>query len=731
MSLLTSAATIQGKNITVSGGVSRVAAHLRITPTMVDDFLVDPVMGIYVIFGVKLDVFQAYATRITWWVPNVMDCSGFGTGKSFRIFLVSNLRAILIPGQQIVAYYQDFGATKDIYFNNFKRFGSDRAPLFAAQKGRMDEEGLEDGKDMTRGSGCYRQHFRNDSCIFGPAPNWLQGAKGQAGRTFNMAMIDEWTKVETMTPKSTKLTGNSGELIGGIDQQIIGRVRGMNFNRDHMLWGNHIVFTATAESTQHPGYSRYRQFQKEIESGNPNYAVIHSCFKDFSNVRTEDQIGVRDVEVAEPRLGTEPRSGIGKQSTSNIQHSTPNAPHPGPLPIARPCAHAQRGEGDNGGLRPGKHIERHLTSRIGKPFKQVVPDWNAIKMLKGRSRAHFLREGIGLWARDTQGFYSEDALGRCVMAGVMAGTEPEIARRTSPRPSPHSTSEVERGEGDHYFMGIDPAAAQRNKADDGGMAILKLSPRAGLGRAPTSVPSDWKMEYVWAYRVRGSLRTATGGGDDAQAVLFAQRAGDWSGIIHGKHLHFNFDGLMMDSQGGGQMIWPELNKAQQKIAGVEREVTPIAAPGEGSIGNAHYILMLFLREYLDELWPALAPGVDSLYTSAHLAFRDAVEHGEILFPKPFNERPGSETAGWTGEKKWALKNLDAARHQLVNIQVVTKESGEWDLTRNGSLRFSSIGKKDLAYSCLYAYVRALIWLKTGELEFSNAADDGEAGCYSA
>ncbi|MDE2106101.1 MAG: hypothetical protein KGL39_53255, partial [Patescibacteria group bacterium] len=583
----------------------------------------------------------------------------------------------LIPGQQIVAYYQDFGATKDIYFSNYKRFGSDRAPLFMAQKGNLDEEGLQDGKDMTRGSGCYKQHFRNGSCIYGPAPNWLQGAKGQAGRTFHMAAIDEWTKIETMTPKTTKLTGNNGELIGGIDQQIIGRVRGMNFNRNHMLWSNHIVFTATAESTQHPGYSRYRQFQKEIENGNPNYAIIHSNFKDFSNIRTEDQIGVREVEV-----------GSSRCDDRTAQRAVPTK------------------------------IERHLCSRLGKPFKQAVPDWNAIKMLKGRSRAHFLREGLGLWARDTQGFYSEDALDSCVRSGIVAGTEPEMSRSG--------------GEDVHYFQGIDPAAAQKNKADDGGMAVLKLSPRAGLGRPPGNVPSDWKWEFVWAYRVRGQVRAARANDGDmgGEAHLFAQRAGDWSGIIHGKHLHFNFDGLMMDSQGGGQMIWPELNKARQRIAGVEREVTPIAAPNEGSIGTAHYILMLFLREYLDELWPALAPGVDSLYTSAHLAFRDAVEHGEILFPKPFNERPAEETRAWPAEKKWALIGLDEARRQLVSVQVVTKESGEWDLTRNGSLRFSSIGKKDLAYACLYAYVRALIWLKKGELEFQHG-DDGEEGCYSA
>ena len=634
------------KDITVSSGVTRVPRHLRITPTMVDDFLIDPVLGIYVLFGVKLDVFQAVATRITWWVPNVLDSSGFGTGKSFRLFLVSNLRALLMPGQQIVAYYQTFQAVKDIYWANYQRFGSNRAPLFASQLGRLDEEGAADGKDNTRGAACYKQFFKNDSCIFGPAPNWLQGAKGEAGRTFHMGMIDEWTKVETMTPKDTKLTGEGGNLIGGIDQQIIGRIRAPSFNQHHMLWGNHIVFSATAESTQHPAYQRVKQFQREIDAGNPNYAMITACFKDFSNVRTETDIRVED----------------------------------------------------------GK-----LQSRPGKPFREVVPNWNAIKMLKGRSRAHFQREGLGLWARDTKGFYSEDALGRCVLAGVAAGTEVECTRNMN-------LGEV------HYFEGVDPASAQSSKADDGGLAVLRLRPRPGLGRPATSVAGDWLMEFVWGYRVRGER--AKPGQEDEH--FFAQRAGDWSGLIHQKHQHFNFDGIMMDSQGGGQLIWPELNKAMQRINGAERAVTPIATVDDSSVGNAHLILTLFMRDYLEPLWPILNPGVDSLYTAAHNSFREAVEHGEVLFPKPFNERPAAETAGWPAEQKWALRTLDAARHQLVNIHVATKDTGEWELTRHNAYRFSATGKKDLAYCCLYAYVRALLWLKAGELEFAlgGAEDTG-------
>lgn len=630
--------TPQQKNITVSSGESRVPKHLQITPMMATDFLHDPVAGIYVIFGVKLDVFQAYATRLTWFVPNILDSSGFGTGKSFRIWLVTNLRAMLIPGQQVVCYYQTFQAMKDIYWRNYQSFGPVRAPIFEAQKGRFNTHNEEDGKDNTRGAACYVQSFKNESNIFGPAPNWLQGAKGQAGLTFHMGVVDEWTKVETMTPKGTKLTGDGGNLIGGIDQQIIGRIRAASFNQHHMLWGNHIVFSATAESTQHPAYQRVKQFQKEIDAGNPNYAMITSCFKDFSNVRTETNIRV-----------------------------------------------------ENGVLK----------SRKGKAFREVVPNWNTIKMLKSRSRAHFQREGLGIWARDTKGFYSEDALERCVQAGIAAGTEVECGRN-------HALTDA------HYFEGVDPAPAQSGRADDGSMAVLRLTPKPGLGRPPTSVASDWKFEFVWSYRVRGQRKL---GSDE---TLYAQRAGDWSGIIHKKHQAFGFEGILMDSQGGGQLIWPELNKTRQTIDGVDRECTPIATVGDSSVGNAHFILALFLKEYLDPLWPAMAPGVDGLLTAAHTAFQDAVQHGEILYPKPFNDRPAHETERWSPEMKWALKTLDTGRAQLVDVAVATRDDGSYDLTRNGCFRFSATGRKDLAYAQLYAFVRALLWLRQGMDEFALA-----------
>ncbi|HEV2330563.1 MAG TPA: hypothetical protein VGY56_17420 [Verrucomicrobiae bacterium] len=620
--------------------VSSTPKHLKVTPIMVDDFLIDPVLGVSIIFKMKLDAFQAARLRTYWWVPDVIDSSGFGTGKSLVFWLFMNLRATIIGDQWCCAYYQTFEAGKQIFWPYYNDFNPARAPIFNAQLGSIDTDGDVSGKDNKKGPACFVQNFKNGSRVLLPAPNWIQDAKSQAGLTLNVVGIDEWTKVESMTKKTNnRFTTADGAPVGGINQQILGRVRRSCFNQHHPLWGNHRLFMATAESTMHAGYARYQVFQTEIAKGNPNYATISFSFKDFSN----------------------------------------------------------------------------LKSHTGKPFKEQIPDWKTIKSMKAQfTKAHFLREVLGIWARETQGLYSEAALDRCVANGMARQLEPECVRTVT-----------DTGEMVFYFLGIDPAPALRKTADDGALAILRVKPKPGLGRAPTANVGDWLAEFVWAYRVRGdklrSLRTATGKED---SVFIAETTREWSGHIHRKHRHFGLTGLCMDPQGGGQHIMTELNKSRQTIEGVETEVTPIASLDDLSSGVAEYILTMFRAQdpAIRALWPILT-GVDNLYDAMHRAFEEAIEHGIVSFPMPFNERPASTTEGWELEKKWALKNLDAARLQLSNIQVVTRDDGTLALTRNNARQFMASGKKDLAYACIYAYIRFLAWLKMGEMDLENEAQD--------
>jgi hypothetical protein len=254
-----------------------VPRRLRVTDGDLERFLVDPVMGAELFFKVKMDAFQASALRTYWWVPDVIDSSGFGTGKSLRCWLFANLRAAIIPGQWIWVYYQTFESGKQIFWPYYEQFNARTAPLFAAQLGHVDAAGDIDGKDNKKGPACYTQHFRNGSKTVMPAPGWFSSAKSQAGLTFNVAVIDEWTKVETMKPNENR------DMVGGIDQQVVGRVRRQCFNQYHPLWSNHRLYTATAESRRHPAFKRYKMFEREVASGNPNYALISYNFKDFSS----------------------------------------------------------------------------------------------------------------------------------------------------------------------------------------------------------------------------------------------------------------------------------------------------------------------------------------------------------------------------------------------------------------------------------------------------------------
>lgn len=607
--------------------------RLRITQTMIDDWIIDPVMGAQILFNVKLDAFQRSRLKYYWWFTDVIDSSGFGTGKSFTFWLFLNLRCIILGDQHCVAYYQTFGAGKRIFWEYYTQFNARRAPLFHAQLGKVDLQGDISGKDNTKEPACCLQHFRNESLIAMPAPNWFQSATGQAGLTFNVAGIDEWTKVETMTKEDNRQVNEAGHAVGGINQQILGRVRRASYNQYHPIWGNHRVFLATAESTMHPAHQRVKVFKKEIAAGNPHYALISYSFKDVSN----------------------------------------------------------------------------LKSHTGKPFNRQIVDWPTIKNLKANlTKTHFLREGLGIWQRETKGWYSEAALERGVQNGLAAGTEPETAM-SQVTYALHWLKGIP--DNVHYFLGIDPAPAQGRKSDDGALAALRVKPRPGLGRMPTSAESDWLAEYVWAFRVRNA------------------DVDQWSGFIHAKHKQFNFTGMLMDPGGGGQWIMPKLQKAEQLINGIKVKCRPIGTLEENSPDGAP-LMCLFKRgdPGVEAMWPLLR-GDDNLVDSMHVEYQAVLENGRALFPLPFNERPRGSCDEWPDEKQWALKNLDAGREQMVNIQVATRDTGEYLLTRNGAKQFAALGKKDIAYAMIYAYIRFLMWLKLNALELDTESEEGDSGVY--
>ena len=261
--------------------------RLQITETMICDFIIDPVLGVEVIFKEKLDAFQRARLKICWWTPRVMDSSGFSSTKTRGMWWVSTLRALLLPNHVCGVYYPNFESGKRIYWKYFREVAL-KSPLFQAQCGRdrvigLDGKSEEMAKAMDRGPSCWVFQFKNESQIMMPAPNFLQGAKTQAGHRFNDLYIDEWTKVESVPGK--------GE---GIDDQLVGRTTRDSYNKKHPIYCNHHLFLATAEDTLHPAYSRYKDYLKEMKSGNPDYYCFSFSFKDYSDLPFDSSSSFKD-----------------------------------------------------------------------------------------------------------------------------------------------------------------------------------------------------------------------------------------------------------------------------------------------------------------------------------------------------------------------------------------------------------------------------------------------------
>lgn len=320
---------------------SYVAPRLRITRTMVEDFIVDPVLAAEVLFGVRMDVFQKSRLRTYWWVPNVIDSSGIGSGKtSLGVFIWANLRSIILGDQRGLVMYQNLTSGENQFWSKFHTMSS---PLFQAQLGKMTKEGEATGKANTQGASCHLQHYKNGSVLMMPAPDWLRGATGRAGEDVNFVALDEWTKSDAAKK----------EGLSGIDEQIVARVRRYSFNQHHPVWGNHWLYTASAESPEHKSYAKVREFERKIKQGDPTYAHVSYSYKDYSDL---------------------------------------------------PCGVA------------------------GKTFRQHFRNEATYENIKLMGSAQFKRQGLGLWAKETRGWYTEASVARCRELGARLGLRPETER---------------------------------------------------------------------------------------------------------------------------------------------------------------------------------------------------------------------------------------------------------------------------------------------------------------
>ena len=291
------------KDITVSSGLTRVPAHLRITPQMWEDFLCDPVLAASVIMGIRLDAFQAARLRFMWWTQNVIDSSGVGSGKTISDFVFLSLRVILLPDHQAAIFYPSFGTGKNSFWEYFGALiGSGRAPIFVSQMGHplKSEPGDEIAGDGTvHGADCYTAFFRNGNLLKMPAPSIALNSVRAASLSLNTLIIEEWNQIDAMSD--------------AIDKQLIDRARRASWNQFHPIWGNHIVYTGHAQTRLHPSAPRYHSHERRVKAGDPTYANSAFSYKDFSDLPS-DQPGKTFKEHRRNEVSIQAKRAVANKS---------------------------------------------------------------------------------------------------------------------------------------------------------------------------------------------------------------------------------------------------------------------------------------------------------------------------------------------------------------------------------------------------------------------------------
>lgn len=337
---------------------------------------------------------------------------------------------------------------------------------------------------------------------------------------------------------------------------------------------------------------------------------------------------------------------------------------------------------------------------------RLVRNDEAIKTSTGQmDDAEKTGEALGIWGKNTKGWYPESDLLRCVEMGKMAGTRPVSSRAEWGRVMGGQWP----ADSIKFFAGVDPAPAQSARNDDGSISILAVRPiqakeegrrqkEEEWGRAAFSdSPADYDCSFCYLKRLRNADAT------------------EWSAILHGLHRNFAITKMLMDmgASGGGLYIKKELAKPRQKIDGVSTECTPILSLEDLGV-RGHFMLHAFKRKDpgIERLFAGMA-GDDVLLDMAHTEMQTAIRKGLMKWPKLYKEWTQPELIGFGEENIWSLRNLAVSVEQFANMGVAMNEDKTtYDLTKNGARQFSAVkGRKDHMMSMMFAWISFLIWLR--------------------
>lgn len=287
----------------------------------------------------------------------------------------------------------------------------------------------------------------------------------------------------------------------------------------------------------------------------------------------------------------------------------------------------------------------------------------------------------GLWQEDSGAYYSYVHITNC-----RSSINPVVTKRASPS--------------DIYIAGYDVASGGGSShasadSDDFAISVMRISGETG--------------KPIHTLTLRYNRISAKG----------------MSGIIHKLNLLFNFSLVCYDPGGGGLFVRDELRYEEQLVDNTAIRVTPIIEMFDttGAIGNRILIPVRRSEHYISMLWGKMSS--DSVLANRlHNEMKKNLESHNIILSPPWDGWPGDDSQ-WDidSKREWLNRNtalpeldryraeMDLAVHQLIQVDVKRDSNKKPMLDTHGMYQFKSKGKKDSAYSLIYANLGCSIWKK--------------------
>ena len=233
----------------------KIPQHMRIA------FIEDPVLAVECIFGFQLAYFQITRLRESWFKTSFMDCSGYGTGKTFTIAVLMALRAILFPDRVQMIISHTFGGVK-LLFDTYLE------PWYYEIPGYAQHFPADTRNPVSKTSELYNVKFANGNMIRGVPPGIMTGSTRLRSERCNDIYLDEWAhyasqeEIDTVI-RSRATRRNPFHLINP------------KTKKQEMLkniLSNHKSYFSTPNYKFHDSYKRAKYFIRKAHiEKNPNY----------------------------------------------------------------------------------------------------------------------------------------------------------------------------------------------------------------------------------------------------------------------------------------------------------------------------------------------------------------------------------------------------------------------------------------------------------------------------